>query len=173
MWDFHKERLAIEDTVSSDGLRKRILAQAHQQCGDEWLAVDVMITVVKVDSDYGIHACKMPSLYVTIENNRVPFVKAISVLVHGSPRPHAHLKHIDWIQDRKILEEYAIKKASQAQIDAFGEVILSTRTHETLLFEGLITNFFVGNTLSKDILTDVVNNIICFSERRQCSHCGG
>ncbi|KAF0699989.1 Aste57867_9469 [Aphanomyces stellatus] len=139
MWDFHQRRLLVPDAAAGDLLEQEILAavdSAH-------LDAPVMVTVLCADNAYRIHVCKMPSLRMDVASGNV---QPISVLVHGRPRTNAHVKHVQWIQDRAPLESHARARATALHLpEPFGEVLLHAASTDgtTRLLEGLITNFFV------------------------------
>ncbi|OQS06209.1 hypothetical protein THRCLA_01734 [Thraustotheca clavata] len=141
MWKFHQDRLG----EASEELQAKVFAHAREKFGEMVHLMDVMLTIVNVNGDFRVHVYKMPGL-LYVENTLVPTVKSIATIVLGSPRCNPEVKHVEWIHDRKPLEELATRKAKELGISSFGEVLLSrldTKTGNTELLEGLITNFFV------------------------------
>ncbi|RHY11291.1 hypothetical protein DYB36_009256 [Aphanomyces astaci] len=145
LWEFHYRRLGVLDS-QVEGLHKQIVDGVRSHAPSDSTAT-WMVTVLCADNSFLIHVYKMPGLRLDDKGDVLP----IDVLVHGAPRARAHVKHVQWIQDRVPIEEYARSFATSVGLnEPFGEVILQRRTTtnadttpRTELLEGLITNFFV------------------------------
>ncbi|KAF1326498.1 Aminotransferase, class iv, partial [Globisporangium splendens] len=156
LWSFHLERLAsgvrtIRDVDGGDGEWVKVMQHVTTSLSERVIGYDVerasnsledlMITVLwwresNAASGYNIsvHACAMPT----------PKSLVSSVLIHGKARANAICKHTKWIADRIPLEEYTSQVA--ASHGSIHETILGrydAERDDTVLLEGLITNFFV------------------------------
>uniref|UniRef100_K3WW27 Aminotransferase class IV n=1 Tax=Globisporangium ultimum (strain ATCC 200006 / CBS 805.95 / DAOM BR144) TaxID=431595 RepID=K3WW27_GLOUD len=156
LWSFHLERLAsgtqtIRDGGGGDGAWKEMMQQVTTTLSECVIGYgverasepleDLMLTVLwwrEADTASGynisVHACAMPT----------PKSLVSSVLIHGEARANATCKHTKWITDRIPLEEYTGQVASSH--GPIHETILcqyDVERDDTVLLEGLITNFFV------------------------------
>lgn len=162
-----------DDASDSDSLvpeMQRVTTQlcesVTRSCAAERDGTDdhLMITALwwrDADARYHVsaHACVMPTVRsadawvdacvaVTRLISKVleqPTCMASTVLVYGGGRENPRCKHTEWISTRVPLEERT--SAASAFVGPIHETVLSRydpELDETLLLEGLITNFFVG-----------------------------
>ncbi|CAK4671467.1 hypothetical protein AeMF1_016078 [Aphanomyces euteiches] len=162
LWDFHQKRLVVQYSAKEDVLRTQILTAVRAH--DEAMTNEWMVTVLHADNGYRVHVYKMPPLQFDATGH----VQAITVLVLGAPRTNAHIKHVQWIHDREPLEKHALAKAEELKLPRpFGEVLLhrppSLPVDSTLLYEGLITNFFA---VHRGILYTADSDVLLGSTRQ-------